>query len=167
MDVFFGKIGHLTTMARPFTAFTYDRCNRALFHQPSCTEQLVLSAQLYSGFCHFTGIAKAKRRAAHLALQLQAYSQKRELAFVPLQISLAAWSATLPIVQGAFGGSSPYFLAGNLLVVPLIIIMIWACVPLLVFASLLPQEVLDLYETVWLSLMSAADYLLFVLKELR
>jgi TRAP-type mannitol/chloroaromatic compound transport system permease large subunit len=44
--------------------------------------------------------------------------------------------------------------------------MIWACVPLLVFASFLPQEVLDLYETVWLSLMSAADYVLFVLKEL-
>ena len=51
------------------------------FVQPRCTEKLVVSAQLYSSFCHSTGIAKAKRRTAHLALQLQAYSQKRELAF--------------------------------------------------------------------------------------
>ena len=126
-----------------------------------------LSFQLsYTAVLPFYWHCESKRRTAHLALQLQAYSQKGSWLFVPLQISLAAWSATLPIVQGAFGGSSPYFLAGNLLVVPLITIMIWACVPLLVFASLLPQEVLDLYETVWLSLMSAADYLLFVLKEL-
>ena len=113
-------------------------------------------------------LALRKRKGEQLILH---YSYRRirkegSWLFVPVQISLAAWSATLPIVQGAFGGSSPYFLAGNLLVVPLITIMIWACVPLLVFTSLLPQEILDLYEMVWLSLMSAANYLLFVLKEL-
>ena len=134
VDVFTGKAGHLTTMARPFPAFSDDCCNKG--------EQLIL---------HYS---------------YRRIRKKGSWFFVPIQISLAAWSATLPIVHGAFGGSSPYFLAGNLLVVPLITLMIWACIPLLVLADILPQEILDLYETVWLSLMNAAQRLLFVLKEL-
>ena len=57
--------------------------------------------------------------------------------FVTVQIALTAWSSTLPIVQGTFGGASPYFLFVNLSVVPLIAVMIWASVPLLVFGRLL------------------------------
>lgn len=41
-----------------------------------------------------------------------------EKIFIPLQVSLAAWSATLPLVQTNFGGSSSWFLLGNLVVVP-------------------------------------------------
>jgi ComEC/Rec2-related protein len=46
--------------------------------------------------------------------------------WVPVQISLAAWSATLPIVQYHFGGASPYFLIGNLLIVPVYTFYVWS-----------------------------------------
>ena len=133
---------------------------------PAAPRSLSFQLSYTAVFAILLALRKQKGEQLILHYSYRRIRKKGSWLFVPLQISLAAWSATLPIVQGAFGGSSPYFLAGNLLVVPLITIMIWACVPLLVFASLLPQEVLDLYETVWLSLMSAADYLLFVLKEL-
>ena len=72
----------------------------------------------------------------------------------------------LTIVQLTFGGSSPYFLAGNLLVVPLITVMIWASVPLLTLGDMLPQEVGSGYEQLWLWLMRFAQELLSVLQEL-
>ena len=137
------------------------------FINPAAPRSFSFQLSYTAVFAILLALRKQKGEQLILHYSYRRIRKKGSWFFVPLQISLAAWSATLPIVQGAFGGSSPYFLAGNLLVVPLITIMIWACVPLLVFASLLPQEVLDLYETVWLSLMSAADYLLFVLKELR
>ena len=133
---------------------------------PAAPRSLSFQLSYTAVFAILLALRKQKGEQLILHYSYRHIRKKGSWLFVPLQISLAAWSATLPIVQGAFGGSSPYFLAGNLLVVPLITIMIWACVPLLVFASLLPQEVLDLYETVWLSLVSAANYLLFVLKEL-
>lgn len=136
------------------------------FINPAAPSSLSFQLSYIAVFAILLALRKQKGEQLILHYSYRRIRKKGSWLFVPLQISLAAWSATLPIVQGAFGGSSPYFLAGNLLVVPLITIMIWACVPLLVFASLLPQEVLDLYETVWLSLMSAAEYLLFVLKEL-
>jgi competence protein ComEC len=136
------------------------------FVNPAAPRSLSFQLSYTAVFAILLALRKQKGEQLILHYSYRRIRKKGSWLFVPLQISLAAWSATLPIVQGAFGGSSPYFLAGNLLVVPLITIMIWACIPLLVFASLLPQEVLDLYETVWLSLMSAADYLLFVLKEL-
>ena len=137
------------------------------FVNPAAPRSLSFQLSYTAVFAILLALRKQKGEQLILHYSYRRIRKKGSWLFVPLQISLAAWSATLPIVQGAFGGSSPYFLAGNLLVVPLITIMIWACIPLLVFASLLPQEVLDLYETVWLWLMSAADYLLFVLKELR
>lgn len=136
------------------------------FINPAAARSLSFQLSYTAVFAILLALRKQKGEQLILHYSYRRIRKKGSWLFVPLQISLAAWSATLPIVQGAFGGSSPYFLAGNLLVVPLITIMIWACVPLLVFVSLLPQDVLDLYETVWLSLMSAADYLLFVLKEL-
>jgi competence protein ComEC len=136
------------------------------FVNPAAPRSLSFQLSYTAVFAILLALRKQKGEQLILHYSYRRIRKKGSWFFVPLQISLAAWSATLPIVQGAFGGSSPYFLAGNLLVVPLITIMIWACVPLLVFASLLPQEVLDLYETVWLWLMSAAEYLLFVLKEL-
>jgi ComEC/Rec2-related protein len=42
-----------------------------------------------------------------------------------VQISLAAWIGTLPLVSHHFGGASPYFLLGNLLVVPVYTLFIW------------------------------------------
>ena len=136
------------------------------FVNPAAPRSLSFQLSYTAVFAILLALRKQKGEQLILHYSYRRIRKKGSWLFVPLQISLAAWSATLPIVQGAFGGSSPYFLAGNLLVVPLITIMIWACVPLLVFASLLPQEVLNLYETVWHSLLSAADYLLFVLKEL-
>ena len=136
------------------------------FINPAAPRSLSFQLSYTAVFAILLALRKQKGEQLILHYSYRRIRNKGSWLFVPLQISLAAWSATLPIVQGAFGGSSPYFLAGNLLVVPLITIMIWACVPLLVFASLLPQEVLNLYETVWHSLLSAADYLLFVLKEL-
>ncbi len=62
-----------------------------------------------------------------------------EKALLPVHISLAAWSATLPIVQHHFSGASPYFLIGNLAVVPLYTLSIWASVPLLLFVDVLPE----------------------------
>ena len=136
------------------------------FINPAAPRTLSFQLSYTAVFAILLALRKGKGEQLLLHYSYRRIRKKGSWFFVPIQISLAAWSATLPIVEGAFGSSSPYFLAGNLLVVPLITIMIWACVPLLVFASLLPQEVLDLYETVWLSLISAADYLLFVLKEL-
>ena len=57
---------------------------------------------------------------------------------LPVHISLAAWAATLPIVQHHFSGASPYFLLGNLLIVPLYTLSIWLSVPLMIFADVLP-----------------------------
>ena len=42
-----------------------------------------------------------------------------------VQISLAAWIGTLPLVNYHFGGASPYFLLGNVLVVPVYTLFIW------------------------------------------
>ena len=136
------------------------------FINPAAPRTLSFQLSYTAVFAILLALRKGKGEQLILHYSYRRIRKKGSWFFVPIQISLAAWSATLPIVQGAFGGSSPYFLAGNLLVVPLITLMIWACVPLLVFASLLPQEILDLYETVWLWLMSAAEHLLFVLKEL-
>ncbi len=86
--------------------------------------------------------------------------------FVPVQISLAAWSATLPIVQGSFGGASPYFLFGNLLVVPFITLMIWASVPLLVFGRVFPAGVKEWYARAWEALVYGAEQLLLFLEQL-
>lgn len=100
------------------------------------------------------------------------YSYKRSnrfgsIVFVPFQISLAAWSATLPLVQRSFGGSSPYFLVGNLVFVPMITIMIWASVPLLLGYEWLPEIVITGYNTVWDTLLNQAGTTLLRLQELR
>ena len=41
-------------------------------------------------------------------------------------ISMAAWAATAPIVSVHFGGASPWFLLGNLLLVPVFAAFMWA-----------------------------------------
>lgn len=62
-----------------------------------------------------------------------------EKLLLPIYISLAAWSATLPIVQHHFSGASPYFLIGNLAVVPVLTLFIWASVPALLLGGYLPS----------------------------
>jgi len=59
-----------------------------------------------------------------------------------VQISLAAWTATLPIVQYHFGGASPYFLLGNLLVVPMYMLFIWTGLVAIFLGLLLPEPLL-------------------------
>ena len=59
---------------------------------------------------------------------------------LPVHISLAAWAATLPIVQYHFSGASPYFLIGNLLLVPVYTLSIWLSVPFLLLGSWMPES---------------------------
>ena len=56
-----------------------------------------------------------------------------------VHISLAAWSATLPIVQFNFCGSSPFFLLGNLFLVPVYTAYIWSGFTVLVLGPVLPE----------------------------
>ena len=63
-----------------------------------------------------------------------------------VQISLAAWTATLPIVQYHFGGASLYFLLGNLLVVPLYLFFIWTGLVAVFVGFLLPEPLLGAWN---------------------
>ena len=56
-----------------------------------------------------------------------------------LQISLAAWIGTLPLVSHHFGGASPYFLLGNLLVVPVYTLFIWTGLGAVFLGPLMPK----------------------------
>lgn len=64
-----------------------------------------------------------------------------EKLLLPIQISLAAWAATLPLVQETFGGASPYFLLGNLFAVPVYTAFIWVGFALLALGSWAPESV--------------------------
>ena len=136
------------------------------FVDPTAPQSLSFQLSYVAVFAILLALRKHKGEELILHYSYKRNRKKGNWFFVPIQISLAAWSATLPIVQSAFGGSSPYFLAGNLLVVPLITLMIWGSVPLLVLGDVLPQEVGSFYEMGWLSLMRFAQKLLFVLQEL-
>ena len=91
------------------------------------------------------GILLALRRSPW-AQFIQAYSlEKKPKApawLVTVQISLAAWTATLPIVQYHFGGASPYFLVGNLCIVPVYMFFIWTGLVAAFLGPILPQSVL-------------------------
>ena len=79
---------------------------------------------------------------------------------LPIQISLAAWSATLPIVQHHFGGASPYFLAGNLVAVPLLTVGIWMSVPFILLGDAMPNV-----AVLWAN--QIFDWVFFVIQELE
>lgn len=66
---------------------------------------------------------------------------------VPVQVSLSAWTATLPLVMYHFGGASPYFLFGNLLIVPIFVGYIWTALFAMLFAPILPCWVLDFWNS--------------------
>jgi predicted membrane metal-binding protein len=66
---------------------------------------------------------------------------------VPVQVSLSAWTATLPLVMHHFAGASPYFLIGNLLIVPFFVAYIWSALFAVLFAPLLPYEVLEVWNS--------------------
>jgi ComEC/Rec2-related protein len=136
------------------------------FINPKAPESLSFQLSYVAVFAILLALRKHKGEELILHYSYKRSRNNSSWFFVPIQISLAAWSATLPIVQSAFGGSSPYFLAGNLLVVPLITLMIWASVPLLALGDVLPQEVIDHYEIFWMWLMHFAQGLLVVLQEL-
>ena len=133
---------------------------------PTAPQSLSFQLSYVAVFAILLALRKHKGEELILHYSYKRSRKKGSWFFVPIQISLAAWSATLPIVQLAFGGSSPYFLAGNLLVVPLITVMIWASVPLLTLGDVLPQELGSGYEQLWLWLMRFAQELLSVLQEL-
>jgi competence protein ComEC len=133
---------------------------------PTAPQSLSFQLSYVAVFAILLALRKHKGEELILHYSYKHSRKKGSWFFVPVQISLAAWSATLPIVQSAFGGSSPYFLAGNLLVVPLITVMIWASVPLLALGDVLPQELGSYYEILWLWLMCFAQELLFVLQQL-
>jgi predicted membrane metal-binding protein len=56
-----------------------------------------------------------------------------------VQISLAAWIGTLPLVSHHFGGASPFFLLGNLLVVPVYTLFIWTGLGAVFLGPLMPK----------------------------
>src|SRR6056300_1547184 len=62
---------------------------------------------------------------------------------VPVQVSLSAWTATLPLVMHHFGGASSYFLIGNLLIVPLFVVYIWSALFVVLFTPILPSGALE------------------------
>ncbi|MEY2963000.1 MAG: hypothetical protein RL754_261 [Bacteroidota bacterium] len=66
-----------------------------------------------------------------------------EKILTPMNITLAAWSATLPIVQFYFQGASPFFLIGNLAVVPVYTMFIWIGFGTLVLGSILPLSLVN------------------------
>lgn len=86
--------------------------------------------------------------------------------FTPLQLSLSAWSATLPLVQATFGGASPYFLISNVFFVPLIVAFIWCALPALLLGSYCPLVYLNLMETAWCHLLSLSQEVLLALRQL-
>lgn len=66
---------------------------------------------------------------------------------VPVQVSLSAWTATLPLVMHHFGGASSYFLVGNLLIVPLFVVYIWSALFVVLFAPILPSGALEVWNS--------------------
>ena len=133
---------------------------------PRAPQRLSFQLSYVAVFAILLALRKHKGEELILHYSYKRSRKKGSWFFVPIQISLAAWSATLPIVQSAFGGASPYFLAGNLLVVPLITVMIWASVPLLTLGDALPQKIVDFYEVLWIWLMRFTEELLSILQEL-
>jgi len=73
---------------------------------------------------------------------------------------MAAWSATLPIVQHHFGGASPYFLVGNLVAVPLLTVGIWMSVPFILLGDAMPNV-----AVLWAN--QIFDWVFFVIQELE
>ena len=66
---------------------------------------------------------------------------------VPVQVSLSAWTATLPLVMYHFAGASPYFLIGNLLIIPLFVAYIWSALFAILFAPVLPFQILEVWNS--------------------
>ncbi len=66
---------------------------------------------------------------------------------VPIQVTLSAWTATLPLVMHHFGGASPYFLIGNLLIVPLFVVYIWSALFVLLLAPIIPCGALEVWNS--------------------
>jgi predicted membrane metal-binding protein len=92
-------------------------------------------------------------------------SKRLSKVLVPLHISLAAWSATLPIVQFHFGGSSPYFLIGNLLFVPLFTLVIWLTAAQLFLHPWLPDSVAETTDILVHQILTYMQKVLWILGE--
>lgn len=133
--------------------------------EPTVPQSLSFQLSYVAVFAILLTLRKHKGEELILHYSYKSSRKQGSWFFVPIQISLAAWSATLPIVQLAFGGASTYFLVGNLLVVPLITVFIWASVPLLVLGDFIPFQVREYYEGAWHLVMQFADALLLVLEQ--
>ena len=133
---------------------------------PSAPQSISFQLSYTAVFAILLTLQKNNVEQLLLQYSFRGHTRKGNWFFVPVQISLAAWSATLPIVQASFGGASPYFLFGNLLVVPFITAMIWASVPLLVFGRVLPDGIKAWYASTWDLLINGAEQLLLFLEQL-
>lgn len=133
--------------------------------EPTAPQSLSFQLSYVAVFAILLTLRKHKGEELILHYSYKSSRKQGSWFFVPIQISLAAWSATLPIVQLAFGGASTYFLVGNLLVVPLITVFIWASVPLPVLGDFIPFQVREYYEGAWHLVMQFADALLLVLEQ--
>ena len=89
---------------------------------PSPSKYFV-SVELYRCICHTANSERNDVEQLVLQYSLRGIPQ-RNWFFVPVRCP-GCLVPTLPIVQASFGGASPYFLFGNLLVVPFMT-MIWA-----------------------------------------
>ena len=83
------------------------------FVDPTAPQSLSFQLSYVAVFAILLALRKHKGEELILHYSYKRSRKKGSWFFVPIQISLAAWSATLFIVQSAFGGSSPYFLAGG------------------------------------------------------
>lgn len=136
------------------------------FVNPQAPQSISFQLSYTAVFAILLVLKRNKAEQMLLQYSYKVNSSSGKWFFVPVQISLAAWSATLPLVQGTFGGSSPYFLAGNLLIVPLITFMIWAGIPLLTLGRVLPDCAKEWYAFAWKQVINAAERLLFFLEKL-
>ena len=113
--------------------------------------------------------AMRKTGGGDVVLEYSFASLKKPLSWLltPVQLSLAAWSATLPLVQATFGGASPYFLISNVFLVPIIVAFIWCALPVLLLGSHCPMVYLNILETAWCHLLFLAQEVLLTLHKLR
>ena len=110
-------------------------------------------------------LAMRKTGGGDVVLEYSFASLKKPLSWLltPVQLSLAAWSATLPLVQATFGGASPYFLISNVFLVPLIVAFIWCALPAMLLGSYCPVVYLNMLETAWCQLLFLAQDVLLTL----
>lgn len=141
------------------------------FWNPQAPTSLSFQLSYTAVFAILIALRGTNAERALLSFEFRPYKKVSRLeraalaAFVPVQISLAAWSATLPIVQYHFSGASPYFLIGNVVFVPMFTLLIWASSLQLLVGGFLPIQSATWLNSVMLNLLQGMEHVLWLLGE--